>query len=161
MRRQLLSASLLAVLAVLFHSATCFESHLKMRVHRDVISNGFTKNFGLLLSRVEKEQEKDVRLDDIKATMTDVHVSIRPINNMDWSQLQAFETIFDDNQVIIESHELEFQGVGMIKDPNSDALEKITFHAPMSTCQIVVSLGEEYASWGSLYPRFNVDQVLF
>lgn len=25
----------------------------------------------------------------------------------------------------------------------------------------MVSLGEEYASWGSLYPRLNIEQVLF
>ena len=48
----------------------------------------------------------------------------------------------------------------MIKDPESGALEIITFHAPLSTCQIVVSLGEEYTSWGSLYPRFNIEQIL-
>jgi hypothetical protein len=75
--------------------------------------------------------------------------------------VQNFETIFDDNQIIIESHELEFQGEGKIKDPSTGAVEKISFHAPMSTCQLVMSLGEEYASWGSLYPRFNIDQVLF
>ena len=40
--------------------------------------------------------------------MTDVHIGIRPINNLEWSKLQPFETIFDDNQIIIESHELEF-----------------------------------------------------
>jgi hypothetical protein len=81
---RVLSATILALLGLVFltPSATGFESHLKMRVHRDVISNGFTKNFGLLLSRVEKEQEKDVRLDDIKATMTDVHVSIKPYNSL-------------------------------------------------------------------------------
>lgn len=45
----------------------------------------------------------------------------------------------------------------MIHDPTTGALEIITLHAPLSTCQIVVSLGEEYASWGSLYPRFNID----
>jgi hypothetical protein len=157
-----LTATSVAVLTLLFASSTtAFESHLKMRVHRDVISNGFTRNFGLLLSKVEKEQDKDVRLEDIKATMTEVHIGLRPINNMEWSQLQPFETIFDDNQIIIESHELEFQGLGLIKDPNTGAVEKINFHAPMSTCQLVMSLGEEYASWGSLYPRFNIDQVLF
>ena len=89
--------------------------------------------------------------------MTDVHIGIRPINDLGWSKVQPFETIFDDNQIIIESHELEFQGFGMIKDPSTGAVEKISFHAPMSTCQLVMSLGEEYASWGSLYPRFNID----
>ena len=88
MRRHILCSCLgLVSLALLLSSVSTFESHLKMRVHRDVIANGFTKNFGLLLSKVEKEQEKDVRLEELKATMTEVHVGIKPINKMDWSQL--------------------------------------------------------------------------
>jgi hypothetical protein len=120
--------------ASLLQSTSAFESHLKMRVHRDVIMNGFTKNFGLLMEKVEQGQEKDVKLDDLKATMTDVHVGIRPVRGMQWAEMQNLETIFDDNQIIIEGHELEFQGFGMIKDPNTGAIEKVGFHAPMSTC---------------------------
>jgi hypothetical protein len=152
LRVSLVVAALLGTSSVL-----AFESHLKMRIHRDVVMNGFTKNFGLLIEKVEKDQEKDVNLDDIKASMTDVHVGIRPVRGMLWSEMQTFETIFDDSQIIIEGHELEFQGTGMIKDPSTGAIEKIGFHAPMSTCQIVMSLGEEYASWGLLYPRFNIE----
>ena len=55
MIKRLMGTSL-AVLALLFATSTsAFESHLKVRVHRDALSNGFTKNFGLLLSKVEKE----------------------------------------------------------------------------------------------------------
>ena len=120
--------------AALLHSTAAFESHLKMRVHRDVVMNGFTKNFGLLMEKVEQGQEKDVKLDDLKATMTDVHVGIRPVRGMQWAEMQNLETIFDDNQIIIEGHDLEFQGFGMIKDPNTGAIETVGFHAPMSTC---------------------------
>ena len=103
------AATSIAVLALLFAvTSNAFESHLKMRIHRDVIASGLTRNFGILLSKVEKEQEKDVNLDDIKATMTDVSIKIRPVNKLKWSTIQPFETIFDDNQIIIESHELEF-----------------------------------------------------
>ena len=151
----LLSVALVALLQSSTTSA--FESHLKMRVHKDVVMNGFTKNFGLLMEKVEQAQERDVKLDDLKATMTDVRVGIRPVRGLQWAEMQNLETIFDDNQIIVEGHELEFQGTGMIKDPNTGAIEKIGFHAPMSTCQIVLSLGEEYAAWGSLYPRFNID----
>ena len=45
---------------LLLGSATAFESHIKMRAHRELIQNTFSKNFDLLLSRIEKEQEKDV-----------------------------------------------------------------------------------------------------
>jgi hypothetical protein len=80
------AATSIAVLAVLFATSTsAFESHLKMRLHRDVVSSGLTRNFGILLSKVEKDQEKDVNLDDIKATMTDVSIKIRPINKLKWS----------------------------------------------------------------------------
>jgi hypothetical protein len=77
------AATSVAVLALLFASTSCgFESHLKMRVHRDVISNGLARNFGILLSKVENEQEKDVVLNDIKATMTGLSIKINPINNL-------------------------------------------------------------------------------
>jgi|LauGreDrversion4_2_1035121.scaffolds.fasta_scaffold177645_1 hypothetical protein len=39
--------------AALLQPACAFESHLKMRVHKDVVMNGFTKNFGLLMEKVE------------------------------------------------------------------------------------------------------------
>jgi len=156
------AATSMAVLTVLFTvSCSAFESHLKMRMHREVIASAFTKNFDILLRKIEKVQERDAVLDDIKATMTDLYIVINPVNQAKWDTIQNFETIFDDNQIILESHELEFTGKGKIIDSSTGAEEQIVFHAPMSTCQIVLSLGEEYASWGSLYPRFNVDQVLF
>jgi hypothetical protein len=65
--------------------------------------------------------------------------------------------IVDEGQVVLELHELEFSGSSRIKDPETNKQERIEFTAPISTCQIVMTLGEEYASWGSLYPRVNVD----
>lgn len=135
-----------------------FESHLKVRMHKDVIQNFFSKNFDLLLQRVEKEQEKDVRLDDLNGVlMTEVHIGMRPARAIQWSELTPIETFFDDSSIVFEGHDLEFQGRAMIQDPESEAVELISFHAPLSTCQIVISLGEEYASWGSLYPRLNIE----
>ena len=58
-------------------------------------------------------------------------------------------------------HDLYFVGKGVIEDPRTKAKETIDYNAPISTCQILLSLGEEYAAWGSLYPRINVDQVSF
>ena len=134
MYKKFVTITLGALLLLGLHSASAFESHLKLRIHRDVVMNGFTKNFGLLMDKVEQNQEKDVRLDDIRATMTEVQVGIRPVRGMQWSEMQNLETIFDDNQIIIEGHDLEFQGSGLIKDPNTGAQEKVGFHAPMSTC---------------------------
>lgn len=71
--------------------------------------------------------------------------------------MPPFETFFDEGQIVFEAHDLEFQGQGMIRDPETGAIEVLGMHAPLSTCQIVLSLGEEYATWGSLYPRINVD----
>lgn len=153
---------LATIALLLLSSASAFESHLKVRMHKDVIQNFFSKNFDILLSRVEKDQEKDVKLEELGGVfMTDVHIGMRPARNLQWSELTPLETFFDDTAVIFEGHDLEFQGRANIQDPETEAIELITFHAPLSTCQIVISLGEEYASWGSLYPRLNIEQVLF
>lgn len=63
----------------------------------------------------------------------------------------------DEGQIILEMHDLEFSGSSMIQDPRSNLKERVEFTAPIGTCQIVLSLGEEYSSWGSLYPRVNID----
>jgi hypothetical protein len=145
---------------LLVASVAAFESHIKLRAHRDLIQNTFSKNFDLLLSRIEKEQEKDVQLPELGTTLTDLRIGIRPMGGKSWDDMTPFEAFFDEGSVVFEGRDLEFQGKGMIKDPETEALEVITFHAPLSTCQIVVTLGEEYSSWGSLYPRFNIEQVL-
>lgn len=98
-----------------------------------------------------------MRLEELGATMTSVHIGIRPARGMQWNQVTPFETFFDDGQIIFEGHDYEFQGTGKITDPTTEVTETIVFHAPLSTCQIVTSLGEEYATWGSLYPRLNID----
>jgi hypothetical protein len=142
----------------LMWTSSAFESHLKVRMHKEAIQGFFSKNFDLLLQRVEKEQEKDVTLTELNnAFMTDVHIGLRPQRGQKWDALPPLETFFDDNSIVFEGHDLEFQGRGLIKDPETEALELVSFHAPLSTCQIVVSLSEEYAPWGSLYPRLNVD----
>lgn len=61
--------------------------------------------------------------------------------------------------MVLEAHDLEFSGRGEIP-LKGEGEERVEFHAPMSTCQIVMSIGEEYASWGSFYPRINVEQVM-
>ncbi len=162
--RKTLASSLVAGAFLLLYSAAivqAFESHLKLRIHKDFVQNLYTKNFDLLLSKIEKEQEKDAWLEEINAKLTDLHIGIRPVGNKKWEQIAPFETFFDESQIVLEGHDLEFQGRGMIQDPETQALEIVAFHAPMSTCQIVVSLSEQYESWGSLYPRFNIDQVHF
>lgn len=67
----------------------------------------------------------------------------------------------DEGQILLEMHDLYFVGKGMIEDPKTKAKESIDFNAAISTCQVLLSLGEEYATWGSLYPKINVDQVTF
>jgi hypothetical protein len=62
----------------------------------------------MVVSQVQKEQEKDVYLEDIKTTFKDVHILLRPSNDREWNKLETFETIFDENQIVLESHDLEF-----------------------------------------------------
>jgi hypothetical protein len=56
----------------------------------------FTKNFDLLLSKIEKEQERDINLEDLDTKMTDVHIGLRPVRGESWDALPPFETFFDD-----------------------------------------------------------------
>ena len=69
------------------------------------------------------------------------------------------EVFFDEGNIILEAHDLEFSGRGEIPLKGKGE-ERVEFHAPISTCQIVMSVAEEYATWGSVYPRINVDQVM-
>lgn len=89
----------------------------------------------MLLQRVEKEQEKDATLAELGgAVMSEVHIGMRPIRGMQWGELTPLETFFDDSSIVFEGHDLEFQGRAMIKDPKTEALELVSFHAPLSTC---------------------------
>lgn len=100
----------LSVVAALFMSSTiyAFESHLKMRMHKDMIQQIFSRNFDLLLSKVENDQERDVSLEDLNTKMSDVHIGLRPVRGESWDALPPFETFFDDGQIIFEGHDLEF-----------------------------------------------------
>ena len=50
-----------------------------------------------------------MKLEELGGTsLTDLHIGIRPMGGKPWDQMQAFETFFDDNQVVFEGHELEF-----------------------------------------------------
>lgn len=79
---------------------------------------------------------------------------------LNWNDMKL-EMMVDEGQILLEMHDLYFVGKGTIEDPKTKAKETIDYNAPISTCQILLSLGEEYAAWGSLYPRVNVDQVTF
>lgn len=89
--------------------------------------------------------------------MNNINLKIQP-SHKNWKDLNL-EMMVDEGQILLEMHDLEFSGNSMIEDPKTKSKERIEFTAPISTCQIVLSLGEEYASWGSLYPRLNIDEV--
>ena len=85
-----------AIVTLFTSQASAFESHMKLRLHKDMVQNLFSKNFDLILKNVEKGQEKDVQLDDIGTVMTDVVIGIRPVKGQQWADLSPFETFFDD-----------------------------------------------------------------
>lgn len=91
--------------------------------------------------------------------MTNISIKVQP-RNENWEDLQL-ELFFDEGQLVLEGHELEFAGSGMVVDPQTKAVEKVEFRAPLTTMQIVMTLGEDYAAWGSLYPRILFDEVVF
>jgi hypothetical protein len=61
---------------------------------------------------------------------------------------------------MIEMHDLEFSGSGLIHDPESGKREKIEFSAPIRSAQVIITLGEYLAGWGSMYPRININEVM-
>ena len=71
------------------------------------------------------------------------------------------ELMLDEGQIVLEMHELEFVGQGKIQDPESGKFEKINFEAPINTAQIILTLSEELSAWNSVYPRMNVNAVIF
>lgn len=152
-------AKTLLLLSISLSAISAFESYYKMRVYKDLLQSVFSKNLKLILDRAEMQQEKDVYMDEIKSKLTNIEIKIQP-RGADWESLQL-ELFFDEGQLILEGHDLEFTGSGSIEDPTTKAVEKIEFTAPISTCQILMSIGEEYASWGSVYPRFNIEQTQF
>jgi hypothetical protein len=40
--------------------------------------------------------------------MTNVHVGIRPMGGKQWWDITYFEAFLEENQIILEGHELEF-----------------------------------------------------
>ena len=91
--------------------------------------------------------------------MTDIELKVSPQNiknKYSWKNV-PLEMLVDEGQMIFEMHDLEMSGSAQIFDPSTKTSEKVEFKAPISTCQVLISLSEEYAPWGSLYPRINVD----
>lgn len=87
----------IATLMVLLGAASAFESHLKMRLHRELLSNIFSKNFGMLMERVEREQKPEGQLvSPDGASLSNVTVGIRPVGGRVWDEMTPFETFFDD-----------------------------------------------------------------
>ncbi|CDW76437.1 UNKNOWN [Stylonychia lemnae] len=153
------SGKVLCLLLASLAAVSSFESYYKFRINKDFIHNTFQKNMKLIFEQAETFQIKDVYLDDIQARMTNINLKIQP-QNKNWENLKL-EMMIDEGQILFEMHELEFSGNGIITDPKTNKQERIEYTAPISTCQLLLSLGEEYATWGSLYPRINVDQVIF
>lgn len=75
--------------------------------------------------------------------MNNIFLKIQP-DNKNWKDLNL-EMMVDEGNMLFEIHNLEFTGNSMIEDPKTKTKERIEFRAPIQTCQIVVSLGEEYA----------------
>lgn len=82
---------------------------------------------------------KDVYLQDIGTKMTNVKMGIQP-RIKKWEALQL-EVFLDEGQIIMEMHDLEFSGKGMIEDPDSGAKESVAISAPINSAQVIMQLG--------------------
>ena len=67
---------LLLLAAISLSVVSSFESFYKFRLYKDFIQNIFSKNFKLLTQRAEKQQQKDVYLDDIQASLTNINIHV-------------------------------------------------------------------------------------
>ena len=149
----------LLVLSLCFSSFLAEESFFKFRFHKDFIKDIFEKNLRMIFERTERLQMKDIYLQDLGTAMTNVKMSIQP-RIKQWEALQM-ELLFDEDQIIMEMHDLEFSGQGFIQDPDSGARERVEFNAPIYSAQVILQMGEELSHWGSLYPRLRVVDVIF
>ena len=94
-------------------TSSAFESYFKAKMHKDLVQEVFQKNLRLLFSRTDKIQPKDQYLDELKAKITDIQLSIRPSGTATWGS-QQLEMLVDEGQMIFELHDLEFAGTGNI-----------------------------------------------
>ena len=132
-------ATILLIVTTCFSIANAEESFYKFRIYREFVKDLFEKNLEMIFKKSEDLQIKDIRLPDLDTQMTNVSLSVQP-RVKSWDNLQL-EVFFDEGQIIMEMHDLEFAGNGTIIDPQSEIKERIEFHAPINTAQVVMSLG--------------------
>jgi hypothetical protein len=79
----MMTNKLTKVLCLLFGLAAFssgFESYFKFRMHKDLVQTVLQANLKLLFNRANKMQNKDQYLDDLKASLTNIAVDIKPTN---------------------------------------------------------------------------------
>jgi hypothetical protein len=109
------TTKVLALLVISLSIAFAFESYYKFRIYKDLLQNVFSKNFRLILDRAARYTQKDTLYIDNK--QTEILMQIQPRGG-NWADLQL-EIFYDEGQIILEGHELEFIGEGTIKDPQT------------------------------------------
>jgi hypothetical protein len=99
----------------------------------------------------------DIFLEELSTTMTNVGIHLRPTSS-NYANLDL-ELYFEEGNIIIEMHDLEVVGSGLIKDPDNGNIEVINFSGPITTGNIVIHPEEELHQDGEMYPRFSVVEV--
>lgn len=69
------------------------------------------------------------------------------------------EVFFEDDKIILEMHDLELVGHGMVRDPEMGHLEILEFNGPISTGNIIINPEEVLNELDEMFPRFGIEEV--
>ena len=88
-------------------------------------------NLKLIFERTERLQVADVDLPSLNTRMTEIKMAIEP-REKTWWDLEL-ELFMEDQQIVLEMHDLELSGNATIHDPDSGATERVEYRAPINT----------------------------
>eukprot|EP00347_Sterkiella_histriomuscorum_P009557 403340748 len=132
------------------------ESFYKIRLYKSLLQDLFQNNLKIIFDQASKLSVEDAYLSDIQSSMKDISIKLTP-SNPDLKQNEV-EVFFDEGQIMLEMHNLQINGHGMLKEPEFGFLEQISFQAPVQTGQIIITPTETVRN-SNMYPKFLIDEV--
>ena len=118
------------------------DSFYTVRMNKNLIKEVFQKNLAIIFDKSKSFDLNDIYLEDLKTTMTNVEVKVKPLANeanptpYEDSEVEVF---FNEGTISIEMHDLNIFGNTSVKDPDTGILEKISFRVPVSVGYIEIT----------------------
>jgi hypothetical protein len=148
---------LLVISALLFSGSQATESKYNLRIHKNLIKEAIDKNLDVVLAHAESQEDKDVFLTDIDATINNLDLRVKPKNG-DWNKIES-DLFFDQGQIVMEIAGLEFSGLGSISDRRSGRVDDIKIKAEVDLAQLVLNLEQDLTEDGFLHPKVEISEV--